>query len=54
MRDTNREHFDRYLEEWDLYSFERYHLIEYEEYIEHYTTPSGDNIVAFGYYGYSG
>lgn len=52
MRDTDSEKFDSYLEEWDLYSFERYQYIEHEDYVERHTTPSGDNIVAFGYYGY--
>lgn len=27
---------------------------EYETFAQHYTTKSGDKIVAFGYYGYSG
>ena len=46
--------FNDYLYEEGLYTFDRYDDIEMETYEEHYKTKSGDEIVAFGYYGYDG
>ena len=48
------------LEEWlnedkTYYSYEEYEdAIELETYVEKYTTPKGEKIVAFGCYGYEG
>lgn len=38
-----------------LYTMKRYNEeIEYETFYEEFETPSGDKVVAFGYYGYDG
>ncbi len=34
--------------------FSDWDYMEYETYENNYTTPNGDKIVAFGYYGYNG
>ncbi len=49
--DTLKE-FDEESDNNEFYTYDRYYdEIEYETYEEEYTTPSGDEIVAFGYYG---
>lgn len=47
--------FNYYLYVESLYTFDRYNDdIEMETYEQHHQTKSGDQIVAFGYYGYDG
>ncbi len=42
-------------DEWDYVPYEDYNSDGYfEEYKKCFTTPNGDKIVAFGYYGYDG
>ena len=46
---------DKWSEEEDFMTyeeFEEYVSEYYEEFEEKFTTPSGDKVVAFGYYGY--
>ena len=41
----------------DYYSYDQFNdwdYIEYETFKKDYTTPSGEKIVSFGYYGYDG
>ena len=35
------------------YQFNDWDYIDYETYTNNYTTPNGDKVVAFGYYGYN-
>lgn len=42
--------FEAYIEYNDFRNYDNYNR-EYETFEEHYTTKSGDKIVAFGYYG---
>lgn len=45
----------RKIEGYGIYTFEEYFSkIWLEAYEEHYTTEHGDDIIAFGYYGYDG
>lgn len=46
LEDNIRDDFESYDVEDDYYC--------YEQYAEHFTTPSGDKMVAFGEYGYDG
>ena len=47
--------FDSWLDCSDFYTYDRYcDSIDMETFEEHYTTKSGDNVIAFGYYGYDG
>ena len=39
-------------DEWDYVSYDDYNSEGFEEYEEHFTTPSGDKMVVFGYYGH--
>ena len=36
----------------DYATYDNFGFNDYEYYEKHYTTPNGENIVAFGYYGY--
>ena len=45
---AEKEDFMTYLE------FEEYISEYYEEFEEKFTTPNGEKVVAFGYYGYDG
>ena len=54
FKKSSYDDFDEYLIDEGLYTFDRYDDIEMETYKEHYTTISGDEVVAFGYYGYDG
>ena len=47
----DKEKLDREIKEWEFYSYETYGGPYYEDYEKSFTTPSGDNMVAFGYYG---
>lgn len=43
------------IEAYEIYTFEYYFSKSWlETYEEHYTTEHGDDVVAFGYYGYDG
>jgi hypothetical protein len=47
MEDDEREYFTyEQFNDWDY--------IDYETFKKNYTTPSGEEIVSFGYYGYDG
>ena len=46
----DKEKFDRVIKEWELYSYDMYGE-DFEYYKKSFTTASGDNMVAFGYYG---
>ena len=56
--DDWQEQLQEYLDDDKMYysyeEFNDYDYIEYETFVDDYTTPSGDKIVAFGYYGYDG
>ena len=47
----SKEEFDREMEEWGLELYETYGGPYYEDYEKSFTTPSGDNMIVFGYYG---
>ncbi len=44
--DYNADRYYTYDQFFDNYNF------EYETFLDNYTTPSGDKVVAFGYYGH--
>lgn len=50
-----KEKLEQYINEDKIYytyeEFNDYDYIEYETYVDKYNTPSGDTVVAFGYYG---
>lgn len=54
--ETKQEALEKWLnEDKTYYSYEEYEdAIELETYVEKYTTPKGEKIVAFGCYGYEG
>lgn len=54
FKKSSYDDFDEYLIDEGLYTFDRYDDIEMETYEESYKTKSGDEIIAFGYYGYDG
>jgi len=47
----NEDVFSDLANEYEFRTFDNYSGDYYETYEEHYTTKSGDKIVAFGYYG---
>ncbi len=51
--EEKQETFEEWLsEDKTYYSYEEYQdAIEHETYVEKYTTPKGEKIIAFGYYG---
>lgn len=54
LKDTNWEDEDvvnEILKEKEIYSFSSYPDDDYETFYEEYTSPNGDEIVTFGYYG---
>jgi hypothetical protein len=51
LEDENE--FDDLCLDYDYLTFEQFHKMEYETFENNYKTESGDEIVAFGYYGYS-
>ena len=42
------------VDEDDVYTYERYGDIDQEQFEQSYTTPNGEELVAFGCYGYDG
>lgn len=52
---NNKQEVDLALADSDFYTYERYwneYCEDYEDYEETMTTPNGENVVAFGYYGW--
>lgn len=47
------EELEAYLKDWGIYTFGSYNDNEYESFHRDYTSPSGDHICVFGYYGES-
>lgn len=47
--EDNSDNYKRYLTEKEFFSWD---YIEYETYSNSFTTPSGDTVIAFGYYGH--
>ena len=45
------EEFDDFVRDYDFYTYENYGGEYYEHFSEEFTTPSGDRIKVFGYYG---
>ena len=45
------EEFDDIARDYDFYTYENYGGEDYEHFSEEFTTPSGDRIKVFGYYG---
>ena len=43
-----------YLRDYDIYTADTYDDNDYEDFYEEFTTPGGETVVTFGYYGYSG
>ncbi len=50
----NKEEVDSYLRDYQFYSYDNYNDDYFEEFEESYTCKSGEEIIAFGYYGYDG
>lgn len=48
---TNEDLFMEAAKESDIYDFDSFGS-DYESFYEEYNTPSGETVVAFGYYGY--
>ena len=46
------EELEDYLKDEDFYTYENYHWDYYEGFTNSYTTPNGDTVVSFGYYGH--
>ena len=52
------DNFNRYLSynyDKQFYTYEEfndYDFLEYETFVDHYTTPKGERVVSFGYYGH--
>ena len=40
-----------FLADWEIYTDNTYYKEDMEEFTERYTTPNGEKIMAFGYYG---
>ena len=51
LNELDAEEFDEYVKEESFYTFENYGSEYYEWFSDEFTTPNGDKIVAFGYYG---
>lgn len=51
---SNKEDLDELLAEYEFETVEVFENNELEWYDEHFKTPSGDNMVVFGQYGYNG
>lgn len=46
------EKFQEFLDDDNqYYSYDRYDEIEYEDFFEEFKTPSGEEVISFGYYG---
>ena len=52
--DWDSEEAEEYLYENEWYTYENYNNEYLEWFDDTYTTPSGEEIVAFGLYGYNG
>ena len=55
LKKEDNEEFEQLLHEYDFYTPEMYedYNCEFESYEKHFTTPGGEEIVVFGYYGES-
>lgn len=47
----DNEEFDDFVRDYDFYTYDNYGEEYYEHFSEEFTTPSGDRIKVFGYYG---
>ena len=55
LSDISEEKFNKTIEDYGFYAYDRYWDDEYlEGFSDTYTTKSGETIVAFGKYGYNG
>lgn len=48
------EEFDEIAWEYDVYTYDNYDAENLDWFQESYTTPNGDEVIAFGQYGYDG
>ena len=54
-RAGDTEGVEAYLQDYDVYSYNTYGDNDWSEpFTQTYTTPGGEDLVAFGYYGYNG
>lgn len=49
-----KEEFDEIAEEYGYYTYDMFYYVEYETYESEYTSPKGEKLVAFGYFGRNG
>ena len=49
----DKENFEELCKEFEIYSYESYGSW-FEQFSDSFTTPSGERVVAFGYYGWDG
>lgn len=48
-----KEKLEDYIEDYsDYYTYEDFNNLEYETYEDTFKTPNGEEVIAFGYYGY--
>jgi len=47
----DEDEFEEFLESFEIYTLNRYNDREFECFKSEYTTPNGESVVSFGYYG---
>lgn len=53
LASMDKESFEKLCKEFEIYSYESYGSW-FEQFADSFTTPSGERVVAFGYYGWDG
>ena len=54
MNNSDKDSDEKRCEYEDYIDYNDYEHIDFESFEQHFETPSGDKMVAFGYYGYDG
>ena len=54
LKIEDEEGLEEYLRDYDIYNYGTYNDNAYEDFEDEYTTPQGEEIAVFGYFGYDG
>lgn len=52
LKETDEEGLEEYLRDYDIYSYGTYFREYMEEFEDEFTTPGGETVCVFGYFGY--
>ena len=54
LKETDEGELEKYLRDYDIFSYDTYSDNDFEEFEDEFTTPGGEEVIAFGHFGYDG